>query len=151
MRGVYPIFNLFHGRTVLFMSVCVLLVDDNAAIRRSIRVLFESDSGFEVAGEAVHGAEAIEKAIELNPHLIVLDFSMPIMNGIEAAPILLKHCPNVCLIMLTLFTGEDVEISAREAGIHAFVPKHKAATHLIPAAQALFVCAPPRVEDSSVA
>jgi DNA-binding NarL/FixJ family response regulator len=120
------------------MPWAVLLVDDNASIRGLIRGLFDSDPDFQVVAEAEHGVEAIDRAIVFQPHLIVLDFSMPVMNGLEAAPKLLEHLPTTFIIMLTLFTGDDIETTARAAGIHAFVPKNNAGTHLLPAAHALF-------------
>ena len=72
------------------MTKLVLLVDDNRQMRQALRMLFESEPDFEVAGEAEHGQGAIEKAEVLTPHLIILDFSMPVMNGLEAALILRK-------------------------------------------------------------
>lgn len=131
------------------MIWAVLLVDDNASIRRCIRVLFEEESNFEVVAEAEHGLEAIEKAKFHKPHLIVLDFQMPVMNGMEAAPKIREHLPNVCIIMLTMFGNDELEATARERGIHAFVLKSNAATQLIPAAQALFERMTPAVKSKS--
>jgi two-component system nitrate/nitrite response regulator NarL len=116
----------------------VLLVDDSAEIRSSVRPLFDFHPKFEVVGEAEHGCEAIEKAAILRPDLIILDLSMPVMNGLEAAPLLIKLLPRVWLILFTSHSLPDVELLSRAAGIHAVVPKHKAATHLIPQAEALF-------------
>jgi two-component system nitrate/nitrite response regulator NarL len=116
----------------------VLLVDDSAEIRRAVRPLFDAHPRFEVVGEAEHGREAVEKAPKLRPDLIVLDLSMPVMNGLEAAPLLIKHLPKVWLILFTSHYLPEVEQLSRAAGIHAVVPKHKAATHLIPQAEALF-------------
>jgi len=112
-------------------------VDDSAAIRDAVRPLFDSHPSFEVVGEAVHGREAIEKAPSLRPDLIILDLSMPVMNGIEAAPLLIQIIPNVWLILFTLHDSPDLQRLSREAGIHAVVPKTKASTHLIPQAEAL--------------
>ena len=120
------------------MPWSVLVVDDNRLVRKGVRRLFEDESDFEVIAEAEHGAEAIEKAVALKPHLIILDFSMPVMNGFEAAPILLAKLPTVIIIMLTLFLGAEMENSARNSGIHGCVPKHQAGTYLIPTARALF-------------
>lgn len=66
----------------------VLIVDDNAFIRQSLCELFKREADFEVCGEAENGKDAIEKARELHPDLIVLDLSMPIMNGFAAARVL---------------------------------------------------------------
>ena len=63
------------------MPWLVLLVDDNALFRRAVKQLFTDESDFEIVGEAEHGAEAIDRAITLHPHLIILDFAMPTMNG----------------------------------------------------------------------
>jgi two-component system nitrate/nitrite response regulator NarL len=115
----------------------VLLVDDSAAIRKAVRPLFDAHPKFEVVGEAEHGCEAIEKAASLRPDLVVLDLSMPVMNGLEAAPLLIKLLPRVWLILFTSHNLPEVEKLSRVAGIHAVVPKHKAATHLIPQAEAL--------------
>ena len=65
----------------------VLVVDDNAVMRQLVRQLFETEHGFEVCGDAVDGADAIEKAIALKPQLIVMDSQMPIMSGWQAAPL----------------------------------------------------------------
>jgi DNA-binding NarL/FixJ family response regulator len=119
------------------MSYGVLLVDDNAQIRLALRRLFEDAADFEVWGEAGNGRDAIGEATRLKPHLIILDFEMPVMNGLEAAPLLLRKLPTVVLILFTQYGGKVMEASARDAGIHAFVPKERAATHLIPTAQAL--------------
>jgi len=125
------------------MTKLVLLVDDNQQMRQALRMLFESEPDFEVAGEAEHGQEAIAKAEVLKPHLIILDFSMPVMNGLEAAPILRKKLPTVILILFSNYASDAMEAPAREAGIHAVVPKHQASTHLMPAVHALFSGLPP--------
>jgi two-component system, chemotaxis family, protein-glutamate methylesterase/glutaminase len=78
----------------------VLLVDDSAIMRPAVRPLFDSHARFVVCGEAEHGREAIEKAPSLRPDLIVIDMSMPVMNGLEAAPHLITILPNVLLILL---------------------------------------------------
>ena len=81
------------------MPKSVLVVDDNAAIRQALRQLFTSEADFAVCGEARNGREAIEKADDLNPDLIVMDLSMPVMNGIDATRVLKRLMPTVPLIM----------------------------------------------------
>ncbi len=83
------------------MTNCVLIVDDNATVRAQIRAQLEA-SGLEVCGEAVDGLDALEKAPLLKPDLIILDLSMPRMNGIEAARLLSRSCPSVPIILYTL-------------------------------------------------
>ena len=116
----------------------VLLVDDSALIRSAARTLFDAHPRFEVVGEAEHGRDAVEKAPDLLPDLIILDLSMPVMNGLDAAPLLIRILPKVWLILFTSHAAPEVERLAQAAGIHAVVPKHKATTHLIPQAEAFF-------------
>jgi DNA-binding NarL/FixJ family response regulator len=115
----------------------VLLVDDNATIRKAVRPLFDSHPRFVVCGEAEHGREAIEKAPSLRPDLIVLDLVMPEMNGLEAAPQLIKILPHVWLILFTSHDWPELYQAARSAGIHAVVLKDTASARLIAQAKAL--------------
>jgi DNA-binding NarL/FixJ family response regulator len=133
------------------MTKQVLLVDDNQQMRQALRMLFESESDFEVAGEAQHGQEAIDKAEVLRPHLIILDFSMPGMNGLEAAPVLLRKLPSVIVILFSNYAASLMEAPAYAAGIHAVVSKHQAATHLMRTVHALFAGQPTPEEPVAVA
>jgi YesN/AraC family two-component response regulator len=99
------------------MAKTILIVDDNLYIRRGVCELFKRESDFEVCGEAENGKEAIAKALELRPDLIVLDLSMPLMNGIDVARSLRDTMPSVQIIMFTLFVDTLVEAEARSAGI----------------------------------
>jgi two-component system nitrate/nitrite response regulator NarL len=107
-------------------------------VRSAMRPLFDSHSKFEVCGEAEHGREAIEKASNLRPDLIVLDMSMPVMNGLEAAPLLVKILLNVSLILFTTHDFPELQQVPHAAGIHAVVLKSTAATQLVAQAEALF-------------
>jgi DNA-binding NarL/FixJ family response regulator len=115
----------------------VLLVDDSAAVRAGVRSLFHVHPNFEVVGEAEHGRQAVEKAPILQPDLIVLDLSMPVMNGLEAATLLIQLLLNVCIILLTSHEFLDGHRLLQESGIHAVVPKSQANTHLIAQAESL--------------
>jgi two-component system, NarL family, nitrate/nitrite response regulator NarL len=115
----------------------VFLVDDNADVRRAVFLLFDLHPKFEICGEAAHGREAVEKVPSLRPDLIILDLSMPVMDGLEAAPLLIKLLPNVWIILLTAHEMPEVHKASQKAGIHAVVPKSKASTHLIPQAESL--------------
>jgi two-component system chemotaxis response regulator CheY len=107
------------------MSVakCVLIVDDHPSVRKVLRTIFDAN-GFTVCGEAVDGRDAIEKAQELRPDLILLDLSMPVMNGLDAARELKKIMPNVPLVMFTNHTGAIMEEEARSAGIRSIMSKN---------------------------
>ena len=101
----------------------VLIVDDSDSVRIAVRALFEAEPGFSVVGEAVNGMDAIDKADQLVPDLIVLDLSMPIMNGLEAAETLKSNCPSTPIFILTAHGGPEVDRAARAAGVDAVFSK----------------------------
>ena len=106
------------------------------AVRRSLCIIFES-AGIEVCGEAEDGAKAIETAKHLKPDLIVLDLGMPVMNGLQAAPILRAMHPKTPIILFTLYADSVVEHEAHLAGISSLVAKDHGASHLIDEAKTL--------------
>jgi len=119
------------------MTKTVLIVDDNEIIRRGLRELFTAEPDFDVCGEAENGREAIEKAQELHPDLIVLDLSMPVMNGIDAARVLRKLMPTLPLIIFSEYSDVLSEAEARSAGVSALVSKSEHVSVLVAKARAL--------------
>ena len=115
----------------------VFVVDDNPRARWMVCQLFESETNYEIAGEAENGLDAIEKATLLKPDLIVLDLNMPVMGGLDAAPLLRKALPKTPVILFTIDQGPELERLANEAGTQAIVSKDKAASELIPCSQTL--------------
>ena len=85
------------------MPKSILIADDHETTRSLIRSFMESKDGFKVCGEAVDGVDAIEKAKELKPDLIILDLAMPRMNGAAAASVLKRTMPNVRIILFTMY------------------------------------------------
>lgn len=116
----------------------VLIVDDSESVRISLRALFEAEQDFRVLGEAVNGLDAIGKAEELLPELIVLDLSMPIMNGLEAAETLKSNLPTTPIFVLTAHGGPEVDRAARAAGIDAVYSKGSDLQKMIGDARAIF-------------
>ena len=116
---------------------CVLIVDDSASIREAVCGLFEREADFKVCGEAENGKVAVEKAQELSPDLIVLDLSMPVMNGLDAARVLKRLMPTVPLIMFSAFGDGSVRYQARLVGISEVVSKSEHASVLILKARSL--------------
>src|SRR6204780_5192972 len=119
------------------MAKMVLVVDDNAAIRQALCRLFTSEADFAVCGEAVNGRDAIEKAQALHPDLIVMDLSMRVMNGIDAARALKTLMPMVPVIIFSDYSDVFSEKEARSAGICALVSKTEPVSALIGKARAL--------------
>ena len=105
------------------MVKSVLIADDQKVIRQVLCNLFASQDDFEVCGEAENGMEAIEMARVFLPDLILLDLSMPMMNGIEAACALKRLMPMVPIIVFSEYADVFSEREARSAGISAVVSK----------------------------
>jgi len=119
------------------MPRSVLIVDDNEMIRRIMRGFFEALPGWQVGGEAADGAGAIQKAAELKPDLILLDFSMPNMNGVEAASVLKKMLPDVYIVVFTLYDEALGSRLVSAVGVDLIVPKSEGLTGLVKAIQRL--------------
>jgi DNA-binding NarL/FixJ family response regulator len=100
----------------------ILVVDDHAIIRKGLKTAFEDEGGLEICGEAASGAEAIEKAEELKPDLVILDFAMPGMNGLDTAISIKRKMPAVLLVLYTVYKTELGE-RAKNNGIDAIVSK----------------------------
>jgi DNA-binding NarL/FixJ family response regulator len=128
-----PVLTL--GYTHMRKSVSV--VDDNALIRQVLCRVFTSEAGFDVCGEAENGQDAIEKARALHPDLIVMDWSMPVMNGIDATRALKTLMPMVPVIVFSEYSDAFSEKEARSAGISAMVSRSEHVSVLIDKARAL--------------
>jgi CheY-like chemotaxis protein len=128
---------LFLGKkfTETGMTHSVLLVDDNRRIREILRGMFEAMGC--VCSESENGQEAVAEAGHQKPDLIVLDYSMPVMNGLEAAPLLKRLLPQTPILMFTMFANEIFAKEAIAAGVTAVFSKDQAGTHLIPKAVSL--------------
>jgi DNA-binding NarL/FixJ family response regulator len=116
----------------------ILVVDDSDAVRDVIRTFLEN-TGFEVCGEAADGVEAIEKATKLKPNLIVLDLSMPGMNGVEAAAALGQLMPEVPVVVLTMYGDLLGEAMAAGLAVKAVVGKADGMHKLVDCVRRLLV------------
>jgi DNA-binding NarL/FixJ family response regulator len=97
--------------------VRILVADDNAAMRRSLRKLLEAQDNWRVCSEASNGKEAVDKMESDAPDVILLDFQMPVMNGLEAARIITRRHPAVPILMVSLHDSPYLADAARQAGI----------------------------------
>jgi len=118
------------------MSKCVLLVDDSRLVRKALRRIFET-AGFEICGEADNGDQAVKEAPALKPDLIILDLSMPGLNGLQAAPLLRRSLPNVPIILFTIYPSVMVQRNARTAGVTSVISKDNPITSLVNEAEKL--------------
>jgi two-component system, chemotaxis family, chemotaxis protein CheY len=107
------------------IALRVLVVDDSETTRRILRVLLGSRD-WTVCAEAEDGRSGVKKFVELKPAVVVLDLAMPEMDGIRAARLMSLFDPNIPIILFTILGFRGIEVSAREAGISAIVPKNNA-------------------------
>ena len=119
------------------MVSSILIVDDNAFIRKALCEVFKREQDFDICGEAENGRVAIEKAQRLRPDLVVLDMSMPVMNGLDAARALKRLMPRVPLIMYSAFGDRYVEQQASLLGISSVISKSEPVTTLVGIARSL--------------
>jgi len=105
---------------------CILIADDHQNVRTLIRAFLETETGFKVCGEAVDGLDALQKVASLKPDLIVLDFQMPVMNGLQAALEVAKVAPEVPVLLCTAHLSLHLMGEARRVGIQGAVSKSKA-------------------------
>jgi DNA-binding NarL/FixJ family response regulator len=117
-------------------AIRVLLVDDHAMVRRGMRDFLELHEDIEIVGEAADGAEAVERALELGPDIVVMDLMMPGLDGIEATSRIKAVRPDIEIIALTSFIEEARVVAAIEAGAAGFLLKDAEADELAAAIRA---------------
>jgi DNA-binding NarL/FixJ family response regulator len=115
----------------------ILLADDHDIMRRGLRDILNTYDGWEVCGEASNGREAVRMAEELRPDIVVLDLSMPELNGIEACRVIKKTLSNTEVLIYTLHETEQLIRKALTAGARGFVLKSDAEVKLVEAIDAL--------------
>ncbi len=109
----------------------VLLADDHMIVREGLKTLINGQPDMQVVGEAVNGREALKCAIELSPDLVVMDISMPEMNGVEATERLRKECPQIKIIALTIYEDISYLRQLLTAGASGYVIKRAVADELV--------------------
>jgi DNA-binding NarL/FixJ family response regulator len=115
----------------------IVLADDHTVVRKGLRLLLESHSGFSVVAEAADGRQTVELAESACPDVVVLDVAMPVLNGIEAArQISVKH-PRIAIVFLSMHSDEGYVLKALKAGARAYLLKDSAEYDLIAAIKAV--------------
>ena len=119
------------------MTVRILLVDDHPIVRQGLKTLLEAHAGWEVIGEAADGIEAVDKASTLRPDVMVLDVTMPRMNGLEACRMIREKAPGLEILFVTQHDSPQMMREALEAGARGYVVKSNAARDLLEAVEAV--------------
>jgi DNA-binding NarL/FixJ family response regulator len=115
----------------------ILIADDHEIVRRGVRALLETHPGWEIAGEAGDGREAVERSKALMPDLVLLDIGMPTLNGLDAARQILASCPLTSVLVLTMHDSEQVVRNVLAVGARGFLLKSDAGRDLVSAVESL--------------
>ena len=115
----------------------ILLVDDHAVVRKGVCAILSSREDIQVCGEAENGKEALEKAVELKPDLIILDITMPVLSGFDASIRIRNTLPHIPILILSMHDSQTVLQACRRAGAQGYVSKGKAGEILLRAVDLL--------------
>ena len=115
----------------------VLIADDHSVMRKGVRSLLLARSDVYVCAEALDGRDAVERALKYQPDLIILDLTMPVMGGFEAAKVLRKILPDVPILFYSMHEGEHLIKDAKELGVQGFVCKTEVCDKLLDAIEAI--------------
>ena len=117
--------------------ITVLLADDHAVLRDGLRFLLEREEDIQIVGAAANGQEAVEQAIQYCPDVVLMDISMPIMNGIEATKQICEVCKNTKVAILSMHHTSEYLQRALKAGARGYLLKDSAGAEVIAAIHAL--------------
>lgn len=119
------------------MAIRVLLVDDHLVTRLGLHAILRDAQGIEIAGEAENGREAVARALELSPHVVLMDLKMPAGNGIEATRAIKQQCPDIQVLILSIYADQDLFRRAAAAGAAGYILKDISPVNLISAIRAV--------------
>jgi DNA-binding NarL/FixJ family response regulator len=117
--------------------VRILIADDHAMMRKGLRAVIESHPGWEICGEATTGSEALEQTRQLGPNLVILDVSMPVLNGLEVAHRISHSQPDVKILLFTMHNSPQFAKSVSKTGAHGYVCKSSGEELLMQAIEAV--------------
>ncbi len=119
-------------------KIRVLLVDDHAILREGIKALLEKQDNIEVVAEAADGREAISRVAQFRPDVVVLDISMPMMDGLESTRQMKRHNPDIKVLVLTMHDNEEYFFQLLRAGASGYVTKKSVSRELVSAIEAVY-------------
>ncbi len=119
------------------MKIKILIADDHHVVRKGLVFFLQTQPDLEIVGEASNGEEALKLATSLDPHIVLMDLSMPVLDGIEATKELKKQAPHIQVMILTSFSDQDHVIPALEAGASGYQLKESDPDELVAAIQKL--------------
>jgi two-component system nitrate/nitrite response regulator NarL len=128
--------ELSAATSVFRLPIKILVADDHVMIRKIVTSTLEQEAGFEVVGEAVNGLEAVRKAEALKPNVVILNVTMPVLDGFEAARQIRRMLPEVAIVILSSNADRQFIEEAKKIGVRAYVPKNEAAVALVKAVEA---------------
>ncbi|MGG0462265.1 response regulator [Priestia aryabhattai] len=119
------------------MKIKILIADDHHVVRKGLVFFLQTQPDLEIVGEASNGEEAVKLATSLEPHIVLMDLSMPLLDGIEATKELKKQSPHIQVMILTSFSDQDHVIPALEAGASGYQLKESDPDELVSAIRKL--------------
>jgi DNA-binding NarL/FixJ family response regulator len=120
------------------MNINVFIADDHAVVRDGLIALLEANSDIEVVGDAADGNQAVNQVLDLNPDVVIMDISMPEVNGIVATRRILEKLPHVHVIILSMFATPEHVYQALDAGAHGYLLKESAGREVMEAVLAVY-------------
>lgn len=115
----------------------ILVVDDHDVVRRGLKSVLEAHPGWEVCAQATNGCDAVDQAKELEPDVVLMDISMPVMNGLEAARKIKKTCPKAEIVMISAHFSDQLVREVIDAGANGYILKSDAERDLVIAVEAV--------------
>lgn len=119
-------------------KIKVLIADDHTMVRQGLRMMLAGQSDIEVVGEASNGREAVQRAKELDPDVVVLDLSMPILNGLEATRQIVRDNPRIGVLVLTMHNNEEYVFQVLKSGAKGYIIKESGIDEMVRAVRAVY-------------